>query len=67
MAVRDDTPHESLDMPIRGGHRYTCALCGAVVSIPTGLLVQWNQEGRLMQEIQRELTRALLLRTGHYR
>lgn len=66
-AGQRDWPHEPLDMPVKGGHRYTCALCEAVVVIPTNLLVQWNKEGRLMQEIQRELTLALLLRTGHYR
>lgn len=67
MTVRDDTPHEVLDMPIKGAHRYTCALCDAVVGIPNSILVVWNKEGRLAQEIQRELTRSLLLRTGHYR
>lgn len=67
MAVRDDTPHEVRIEAIKGGHRYSCALCDAVVGIPTVLEVQWNKEGRLAQEIQRELTRSLLLRTGHYR
>lgn len=67
MDVRRQQPHEPLDMPVSGGHRYTCALCGAVVSIPTALLVKWNRKGHLMREIQRELTLALLLKTGHFK
>lgn len=66
MPPQPDEPHEPLDMPVSGGHRYTCAICEAVVSIPTDLLVSWNHEGRLMANIQAQLTRTLLLRTGHY-
>lgn len=47
---------------INGGMLFTCQQCGASVSVPHDLVMQWSREGRVDDEIEPRLTRSLLLR-----
>ena len=48
---------------VPGGWRFMCQQCGAEVGVPVALVAKWEREQRLDDEIQRRLTRTLLLRT----
>ena len=50
---------------MNGGMRFTCQQCGASVSIPHALVMQWSREGHVDDEIEPRLTRSLLLIAHH--
>lgn len=47
---------------VNGGMLFTCQQCGASVSVPHALVLQWSRADRVDDEIEPRLTRSLLLR-----